>query len=91
MYFMSLLKYKTFVNHPVVMKLLHDVQIIASISSTEFGSASHNSLASVMCIYTSTRRSIRTLRIHPTKRVVVFSNSFCFSAMRSPSGFPLLI
>src|SRR5512136_431249 len=33
---MSLFDYRTVVSHFVVMKLLHDIQIIASISSTEF-------------------------------------------------------
>src|SRR5512142_3199304 len=33
---MSLFDYRTVVSHLVVMKLLHDIQIIASISSTEF-------------------------------------------------------
>ncbi|BAS93298.1 Os05g0312201 [Oryza sativa Japonica Group] len=65
--------------------------LLASVAPNLVFSASYNSLASVICIYTLTRRSPRTLRMHPTKRVVASSNSFYWSAARTTIGLLALI
>ncbi|WVZ64176.1 hypothetical protein U9M48_013738, partial [Paspalum notatum var. saurae] len=53
-------------------------------------SASHSSFPSFMCIYTSTRRSVRALSMAPLKRVLASVNLCRSASERSPSGLPLL-